>query len=69
MLRYNFFGKAAVVVVLLTALFTVPSRANPLNKVTNVSPSPTLTNEFYLTATNFIVNINGTNVHALILYG
>jgi FtsP/CotA-like multicopper oxidase with cupredoxin domain/sugar lactone lactonase YvrE len=40
--------------------------ANQLYRVTNVSPYPALTNEFYITATNTIVNINGTNVHVLV---
>ena len=34
--------------------------------MTNVSPSPQLTNEFYLTATNVTVSINGSNVRALV---
>ncbi|MDB6067655.1 MAG: multicopper oxidase type 3 [Pedosphaera sp.] len=66
MAKGNLFGKAAVLMVLATALFTVAGRANPLSRVTNVSTHPALTNEFYLTATNIIVNIHGTNVHALI---
>jgi FtsP/CotA-like multicopper oxidase with cupredoxin domain/streptogramin lyase len=41
-------------------------RANPVYKVTNVSPSPTLTNEFWLTATNITTLINGTNVHVMV---
>jgi FtsP/CotA-like multicopper oxidase with cupredoxin domain/sugar lactone lactonase YvrE len=46
------------------AVFSV--QANPLYKATNVSPNPTLTNEFYLTATNITTSINGTNVKVLI---
>jgi len=66
MFKSRFFRRAAAFVALVTTLFTIPALANPLHRVTNVSPSPALTNEFYLTATNFIANINGTNVHALI---
>ncbi len=57
---------------LLAFLFVIASatlvsvQANPLYKVTNVSPNPTLTNEFYLTATNITTSINGTNVKVLI---
>ncbi len=66
MKTYAFLRNAAALAVLLTALFTLAGRANPLYRVTNVSPNPALTNEFYLTATNVTVNINGTNVHALV---
>lgn len=51
------------VLALLTAAFV---EANPIYKVTNVSPNPTLTNEFYLTATNITVNINGSNVRVMV---
>jgi FtsP/CotA-like multicopper oxidase with cupredoxin domain/sugar lactone lactonase YvrE len=46
-------------------LFVSPAdAAQPYPKVTNVSPNPTGTNEFWLTATNMVVtNIGGTNVH------
>src|SRR5579859_529050 len=66
MLNGNFFWRAVASLLLFTSLFTVSGQANPLSRVTNVNPQPTLTNEFYLTATNINVNINGTNVHALI---
>ena len=59
-------GKALGVLWLAAALFTVAGQAKTLSKVTNVSLSPALTNEFYLTATNILTDINGTNVHALV---
>ncbi len=40
--------------------------ANPLYRVTNVSPSPLLTNEFYLTATNITTFIDGRAVKVLV---
>src|ERR1051326_750960 len=42
------------------------AQANPLVKVKNVSPSPALTNEFYLTATNITTIIDGKSVKALV---
>ena len=60
------FGKVAVIVLLTQCLFTAAIFANPLYKVTNVSPSPTLTNEFYLTATNITTSIGGTNVRVMV---
>ena len=60
------FGKVAVIVLLTQCLFAAAIFANPLYKVTNVSPSPTLTNEFYLTATNITTSIGGTNVRVMV---
>src|SRR6266480_3307732 len=40
--------------------------ANTLYRVTNVSPSPLLTNEFYLTATNISTYINGKSVKVMV---
>lgn len=50
----------------LASTATLSVHANTLFKATNVSPNPTLTNEFYLTATNITTSINGTNVKVLI---
>ena len=50
----------------LLVLNQVVVLAATLPKVTNVSPVPTLTNEFYLTATNITTSINGTNVRVLV---
>ena len=47
-----------------TISFTAPAATLP--KVTNVSPNPALTNEFYITATNIVTSFNGTNVHVLV---
>ncbi|HSU54204.1 MAG TPA: multicopper oxidase domain-containing protein [Candidatus Dormibacteraeota bacterium] len=55
----------ALLILILGAL-TNPASANPLYKVTNVSPSPLLTNEFYLTATNITTLIDGKSVRALV---
>src|SRR5262245_2970568 len=54
------------VVILLSSAIPESIRANPIYRVTNVSPSPLLTNEFYLTATNVTVSINSTNVRAMV---
>ena len=40
--------------------------ANTLHRVTNVSPSPQLTNEFYLTATNITTVIDGRSVKVMV---
>ena len=58
---HNIISAAAV---LGAGLFVSPANAaRPFPKVTNVSPNPAGTNEFYLTATNMTVtNIGGTNV-------
>lgn len=40
--------------------------ANTIYKVTNVSPSPSLTNEFYLTATNVTTLIDGKSVKVMV---
>jgi FtsP/CotA-like multicopper oxidase with cupredoxin domain/streptogramin lyase len=40
--------------------------ANTLHRVTNVSPNPQLTNEFYLTATNVITHIDGRAVKVMV---
>src|SRR5215510_673586 len=40
--------------------------ANPLYRVTNVSPNPSLTNEFYLTATNITTLIDGKSVKVMV---
>src|SRR5579859_7134085 len=66
MLKNEISRRKFAVALLALMLFVGTGQANTLGKVTNVSPSPTLTNEFYLTATNINVNINGTNVHALV---
>jgi FtsP/CotA-like multicopper oxidase with cupredoxin domain len=55
---------AAVLWMSATLPGTAP--ANPVYRVTNVSPNPQLTNEFYLTATNTTTSINGTNVQVLV---
>ena len=60
------FSKWIVVALLLVGVFKLPAEASGIRKVTNVSPSPTLTNEFYLTATNITTSINGTNVKVLV---
>jgi len=65
MTKCKSYGKAAAL-LLVVSQFTPAVLASGINRVTNVSPSPLLTNEFYLTATNITVNINGTNVHALV---
>src|SRR5215469_7376004 len=52
--------------ILVGATLPRPALANPLYRVTNVSPNPALTNEFYLTATNTTTSINGTNVHVFV---
>jgi FtsP/CotA-like multicopper oxidase with cupredoxin domain/sugar lactone lactonase YvrE len=59
--HHNIISAAAV---LGAGLFVSPANAaRPFPKVTNVSPNPAGTNEFYLTATNMTVtNIGGTNV-------
>jgi FtsP/CotA-like multicopper oxidase with cupredoxin domain/streptogramin lyase len=56
-----FFG---LIVALITVGGVAPrtALANPLRHPTNVSTSPSLTNEFYLTATNVFTSINTTNV-------
>ena len=61
----SFYGLVAAMLLVGGA---TPSTAwaNPLYKVTNVSPSPLLTNEFYLTATNITTSINGSNVKVLV---
>ncbi len=66
MKTWKLFVKKIAVTVLFVGLFTPASQANTLFKATNVSPNPTLTNEFYLTATNITTSINGTNVKVLI---
>ena len=65
-MKHISFVKVAAVVLLTQSLFTLASLANPLFKVTNVSPSPLLTNEFYLTATNITTSIGGTNVRVMV---
>jgi FtsP/CotA-like multicopper oxidase with cupredoxin domain/sugar lactone lactonase YvrE len=57
-------GAIGVAGVLIIGLSVSPvNAARPYPKVTNVSPNPAGTNEFYLTATNMTVtNIGGTNV-------
>ena len=54
----------AALVLAETGQFT--AYAAPLPKVTNVSANPTLTNEFYITATNITTTFNGTNVRVLV---
>lgn len=66
MMTWKSFNKIVTVAFLAAGLFTPAVLASGINKVTNVSPSPLLTNEFYLTATNITVSINGTNVRALV---
>ncbi|PWU08567.1 MAG: hypothetical protein C5B50_29415 [Verrucomicrobia bacterium] len=63
-LRYAFQSLAAV--ILISAMLLGTAAANPLYRVTNVSPNPSLTNEFYLTATNTVTSIDGTNVHVFV---
>ncbi|PWU08566.1 MAG: hypothetical protein C5B50_29410 [Verrucomicrobia bacterium] len=63
-LRYTFQSLAAV--ILISAMMLGTAAANQLYRVTNVNTNPALVNEFYLTATNAVVSINGTNVHVLI---
>jgi FtsP/CotA-like multicopper oxidase with cupredoxin domain/streptogramin lyase len=60
------FYSLALLAFFLAVLTPAALHANTIYKVTNVSTSPSLTNEFYLTATNYTVSINGTNVRALI---
>ncbi len=59
------YGRIGLILVSLVVTFLAVFSAGAviLPKVTNVSPLPQLTNEFYLTATNMNFNINGTNVH------
>src|SRR5678816_4635141 len=52
--------------VQLLSLVPQGALANTIFKVTNVSPSPQLTNEFYLTATNITTFINGRSVKVLV---
>lgn len=66
MKTWKLFIKTVAAMLLVTAILTPAALANTLYKVTNVSPSPTLTNEFYLTATNITTSINGTNVKVLV---
>ena len=66
MKTWTSFSKRIVVALLLVGVFKLPVAAVGIHKVTNVSPSPTLTNEFYLTATNITTSINGTNVKVLV---
>jgi FtsP/CotA-like multicopper oxidase with cupredoxin domain/streptogramin lyase len=53
-------------VILLGGTLQRTAQANPVYRVTNVSPNPGLTNEFYLTATNTTTSINGTNIQVLV---
>src|SRR5262245_25521762 len=56
------------IVAMIALASTTPSTAsaNTLYRPTNVSPNPSLTNEFYLTATNITTSINGTNVRVFV---
>lgn len=58
---------SGVIALLFSIVMLVSTgHADTYPRVTNVSPSPSLTNEFYLTATNITYNINGTNVKVLV---
>ena len=66
MKTWNSSCKLMAVALLVLGAMMLNASAKTLSKVTNVSPNPTLTNEFYLTATNITTSINGTNVRVLI---
>ena len=66
MTKHQLLRNLTAVVIFIAALFNPTVRGNTLYRVTNVSPFPALTNEFYLTATNVTINIHGTNVQALV---
>jgi FtsP/CotA-like multicopper oxidase with cupredoxin domain/streptogramin lyase len=55
-----------LMLILLGSAMPHTAPASGLFKVKNVSPSPSLTNEFYLTATNITTLINGKSVKALV---
>lgn len=57
---------AFVTVLVLATGSRVAVQAATLPKVTNVSANPTLTNEFYITATNITTSFNGTNARVLV---
>ncbi|MFO1488310.1 MAG: multicopper oxidase domain-containing protein [Verrucomicrobiota bacterium] len=59
-------GCALMAMALMNLLSPPAATAGILPKVTNVSTSPALTNEFYLTATNITTTFNGTNVRVLV---
>lgn len=60
-------GVRAATAVLLCGLFVCPASVRAFPKVTNVSPYPSGTNEFWLTATNMTVtNMGGTNVQVMV---
>jgi FtsP/CotA-like multicopper oxidase with cupredoxin domain/streptogramin lyase len=55
-----------LMLILVGAAMPHIAPAEGLFKVKNVSPSPALTNEFYLTATNITTLINGKSVKAMV---
>src|SRR5690242_18151204 len=55
-----------LMLILVASALPHTGLATGLFKVKNVSPSPSLTNEFYLTATNITTFINGKAVKALV---
>src|SRR4051812_28687051 len=65
MKTWTSFCRLLVVIILIGAIPNV-ILASGISRVTNVSPSPLLTNKFYITATNVTISINGTNVRALV---
>lgn len=65
-LRALFHLIAGAMAILIGGLIVSSAGARPIYKVTNVSPNPAGTNEFWLTATNITTSINGTNVQVMV---